>query len=495
MIGDDEYRRITKAANDYAYYDGYQHKHQADDNYYVRADQVKRPAGLDYDPTRFRVNYFKSFIKRKAHWQFGGKHGINVKPRQIDPTVDRLKTDYEASAEQLVENARAADYESLLTQVWRDNNMHEKLLTAAQDRLIAGRVACKIVFIPKTGRIKYVFHADTETFPIYSDDDADELVACNFIKPIKFGDDDNIDYLRKQSFVLDDETGECFISEGIYNGDAELVKEITPKTSMGLDFIPVVLFAVDRVKGITNEPMTELDDMREITDKLNALNEDAIDSLKFEMFPINVFSGATPGDIAKLEIAPGATIALKGDGNVSPTASKLESGFNYTNSLKETYNRLKGSLHDITNVPSIVPQDLNFGGINSDTLQIMFHDIIQDTQEHWLSWGAGLEELNEKTARYLQKRADAKTFKYNQEHVKGIGEHYDNEIKFVLPLPDNRSELVELLMAEVSNGFESQKGAVTRLGTENPLVKVNEIEAEQRRSSERNREATDPYNG
>lgn len=371
--------------------------------------------------------------------------------------------------------------------------MHEKLLKAAQDRLIAGRVACKIVFIPKTGRIKYVWHADTETFPIFSDDDVDELIACHFIKTVDYGDDDSVDYIRKQSFVLRDDV--CYVSEGIYNDRAELVREIMAETSTGLDFVPVVLFSVDSVKGVTSEPMSELDDMREITDRLNELNEDSIDSLKFEMFPVNVFTGATPGDIAQLEIAPGATISIKGDGEVRPDAKKLESGFNYVQSLDKTYSRLKGALHEVTSVPNIVPQELNFGGINSDALQIMFHDIIQDTQEHWLSWGSDLEELNEKTARYLLERVESEVFRYNKEHVKSIDGFYDNEIKFVLPLPDNRAELVALLTDEVASGFESQKGAVTRLGTENPLVKVNEIEAEEKRNTERNKEATDPYSG
>ena len=57
-------------------------------------------------------------------------------------------------------------------------------------------------------------------------------------------------------------------------------------------------------------------------------------------------------------------------------------------------------------------------------------------------------------------------------------------MRFVLPLPDNRKELVELLEMETLAGFESTKGAMERLGVENIQAKTQEIESE--RSKRRN---------
>ena len=51
-------------------------------------------------------------------------------------------------------------------------------------------------------------------------------------------------------------------------------------------------------------------------------------------------------------------------------------------------------------------------------------------------------------------------------------------MRFVLPLPDNRKELVELLDLEVAAGFESSKGSMERLGVENVQAKIQEIESE-----------------
>jgi len=138
-------------------------------------------------------------------------------------------------------------------------------------------------------------------------------------------------------------------------------------------------------------------------------------------------------------------------------------------------------MHEISGLPQIVPQELNFGGLNGEALQVLFHDIITDTEEHWLSWGYNLAELHEKSIRYLQARVTRRNFGYDRDVIRAIGDNYMNEMRFVLPLPDNRKELVELLDLEVAAGFESSKGAMERLGVENIQAKVQEIESERNR--------------
>src|SRR5690606_41356826 len=98
-------------------------------------------------------------------------------------------------------------------------------------------------------------------------------------------------------------------------------------------------------------------------------------------------------------------------------------------------------------------------------------------------------ELREKSIRYLQARLSEPNFAYDKDVVRRIGENYKSEIKFQLPLPDNRKELVELLDLEAAAGFESTKGAIERLGVENVQAKKQEIEGERSRV----RASSDPY--
>mgnify|MGYP003456397541 FL=1 len=221
-IGAEEHQRLQTQYRNYLYYDGYQHKGASDE--LVKAEDVPRPPGLDYDPTRFVSNYARLLVSKKAKWQMSGAHGIDVKVRQLGA---------EDSPEQQAEYKRAEAYEAIITQLRRENNAKSRLIQAARDRLIAGRVAVKILFNPTNGRLKWVWHPDTETFPIYSEDDFEDLIACHFVREKTI---DGELFYQKQTFEMID--GECWLSEGLYNAELKRVKVITEKASMGLAFLP-----------------------------------------------------------------------------------------------------------------------------------------------------------------------------------------------------------------------------------------------------------------
>lgn len=477
-LGNETWQRINRQIRDYEYYKGRQHVDPLTGQL-VYADQLERPPGLDYDPTRFNTNYFKSFIDKKARWLMSGKHGISVEPRQIDDVESA-----QPSPEQHAENERAEGYEKLLYQLWRENRMRTSLIKAARDYLIARRVAVKIEYSERTGKMRWIWKPDTEVVPVYSDADMTELIAVHFVSSEETGDGRTI--ISKESFTLD-EQGRCFYEFAEYNEALERIRTIVDKSPTGLNFIPVVLIAVP---GLSAEEMdtSEIGAMRAITDRLNAMNEDAIDALKFEMFAMTALLNVPEGTSSKVEIAPGAVIEVTGSGlqgEASPDVKRIEGKFQWSAAFDAQYGRLKGALHEITSLPNIVPQELNFGGLNGDALHVLFQAIIQETEEHWLEWEAALCELHEKTTRYMQARVDRPNFAYDRELLRAIGNDYECEIKFVLPLPDNRRDLVELLSDETASGFESIAGAMHRLGVENVTAKKQEIEAE--RASRRRR--------
>src|SRR5690625_1160999 len=476
-LGKETAERISRQLDNYDYYSGKQHR----DEYgrLVKADELPRPPGLDYDPTKYATNYFKAIVDRKARWQMGGRHGISVPRRQIDPIEDVLADDYEPSEAQRKENERAENYERLLYQLWDENKMRARLIQAARDRLIADRVVCKIVFNDRTGKLRWIFRPDNEYIPVYSDDDFEDLVGANFVKPVKFDrNDEEIDALQIQKFTLEDD-GMAYVEEAIYReSDLALLRTITEKTSLGLDFIPVQEFPVNELLSETLGD-SEISALREQNDVLNQMNEDAIDSLKFEMFEILAILNATPGAADKVQVAPGALMEVQSEGDSkSADIKKVSGNFGWKEAFKDQYNRVKSAMHEISGLPQIVPQELNFGGLNGEALQVLFHDIITDTEEHWLSWGYNLAELHEKSIKYLQSRVHRPSFSYDKKVVLDIGDDYTNEMRFQLPLPDNRRELVELLDLEVAAGFESNKGAMERLGVENVQAKLQEIESE-----------------
>lgn len=478
-LGKREFDRIQRQLTFYQYYEGKQHKDEAT-GALVKASELTRPVGLDYDPTRYATNYFKSFVQRKSRWQFGGKHGLVVNPLQIDPLEKTVEEGYKPSTAQEAENKRAKAYEELLYKLWKENKMREKLLQASRDRLIAGDVVAKLMFNGNTGKLHVIFRPATEFVPVYSEDDFEELIAGHFIQERE--DDEGKRIYWKQTFSL--ENGVCYLEEALYDESLKVIRTITPKASMGLDFLPLVTFPVQDLSGeaINN---TEAEDLKEQNDILNGLNEDAIDSLKFEMFSMTALIGVPEGTANKVQIAPSAVLEISGGMNGQQVqVQKVEGGFRWKEAYKDTYARVKGAMHEITHLPQIVPQELNFGGLNGEALHVLFHSIIQETEEHWLVWQDRLQELHEKAIRYLQARTGNGKFAYDKAVLAQIGDRYDHEIKFVLPLPENRKELVELLAIETASGFESSKGAIERLGVTDADLKQKQIQAEKQANME-----------
>lgn len=492
-LGADTVERLRAQFENYEYYDGKQHFNTAGE--LVKAKDLEQPPDLDYTPTRYATNYFKTVINRKARWQMSGKHGIHVPREQVDTIEDTMVPGYVPSDAQIKANERAEGYEKLLYQLWHENKMRARLLSAARDRLIADRVVCKIVYNPNTGRLKWVWRPDTEFIPVFSDDDFEEMIACHFIrqKVVEDSSGDEVNAIQKQTFTLEGEgeTRQCYLEETvILADDLSVFETITPHSPMGLDFIPVVMFPVNDLLAENNGD-SEVADLREQNDILNQMNEDAIDSLKFEMFGMTAIINAPEGTGGLLRIAPGAVLEARGvqDG-MAPSIKKIENGFKWKEAFKDQYMRVKAAMHEISSLPQVVPQEMNFGGLNSDTLQIMFHDIINDTEEHWLAWDYGLQELHEKSIKYLQARSGEGNMKYDKAVIRAIDtEVLKPEMRFVLPLPDNRADLVQLLAEEMANDLESKAGAMERLGVENVQAKKQEIKNEKQEMMQ----LEDPY--
>src|SRR5690606_13304514 len=153
--------------------------------------------------------------------------------------------------------------------------------------------------------------------------------------------------------------------------DLALLKTIQPKTPLGLDFIPVQEFPVSELLS-ENIGDSEISALREQNDVLNQMNEDAIDSLKFEMFEPIAITNAAPGAAANISVAPGAIYEIQSQGDTkSADVKKVVGNFAWKEAFKDQYMRVKGAMHEISGLPQIVPQELNFGGLNGEALQVL----------------------------------------------------------------------------------------------------------------------------
>lgn len=469
-LGAAEIERINRIQSNYDYYNGKQDEDEFGNPIY--ATDSDDWDGKDYRPAKYWTNYFKAFIKRKSRWQMAGNHGINVVPE-----------DDEESSIQL-----AQDIEKILYKLWKDNDMESTKMQLARERLIAGSLACKLVFNQRTGKMHWIWHRATEVFPMYSKDGFNDLIGCDFLVVQEDDEDpDKVQYVR-QSFRLDEDTYECWYDETLFREDLTVKRVITPKTYLGLQFIPVVVFDINTL-ATTSSHFEDIEDMKVITNIINDMMEDANDSLRFEMFAMTVVKNADLSKSEEIQIAPGAILKINsGNNSHAADVETVEATFQWKETFKDQYNRLKSALHELNGIPQISPAELNFGGMNDRALQVLYQEIIQETQEHWLKWDRDFADLFQKSIWYLKARSSNANFRYDKETLNKIDE-IETEMNFVLPLPDDRSALVDLIIREVEGGLESRTNGMQRLGVKAPEEKMTQIYEEIKRGMQER----DPY--
>ncbi|WP_046132554.1 phage portal protein [Bacillus sp. TH008] len=482
-LGSKEFQRIVDEIKLYRRYEG---------DLNVWTDYVK-PKEIDYEPTQLTMNYPRKLIDSTAAWQFEKEPKVTVPPDVLDDPADMVKPGYTPSPLQEEENSRAKAKERLLTWVWEENRMHEKLLAAAKDRAISRTgVYARLHYDTRRGEIKILWHPSTEVIAVHNEWDVDQLDEVHFVAWL----DEEQTKLWKLSYYLewegDEETGnyDCKIEEAIYDDGLSLVEKRVERKSMGLDFIPVVHIPTEKLSGQTSG-FSELEKLIETADEIDRKLSDYSDALRFEMFAITLLTNVEYDPKNPFKIAPGAIWDL---GETSkeigePDAKKLESGFKFKEAIEAYLDRLQKRLHEISEVPMVNTADMNTGGINDMALKLLYSSIISKTQRAWIVWQSRLQTLNEYILRYMKARQDHPRFKYEKEWLAQVDDNYGSKIVFGLPLPEDQKALVEQLGEEIANEMESIKGAIVRSGKDNPEAKFMEI------LQERNlkKQAEDPY--
>ncbi|MDQ0270733.1 phage portal protein [Cytobacillus purgationiresistens] len=480
-LGQSEWHRILDEMRLYRRYEG---------DLNVWSDYIK-PDKIDYDPTLLTINYPRKMVDTIAAWQFEKEPKVTVPPDVLDDPALMLKPNYSPSSEQEAENSRAKAKERLLTWVWEDNRMHEKLLAAAKDRAITrSGVYARLHYDNRRGEIKILWHPSTEVIAVYNEWDVDQLDEVHFTAWL----DEEQTKLWKLSYYLvwREDTGvyDCEIEEAVYDGFVTKQTERVVRQSMGLDFIPVVHVPTEKLSGQT-EGYSELEKTIEIADEIDRKMSDYSDALRFEMFAITLLSNVDADPKNPYQVAPGGLWDL-GDGDKElgePKAAKLESGFKFKETIEAYLDRLQKRLHEKVEVPLVNTADMNTGGINDMAVQMMFSAIISKTQRNWIIWQSRLQTLNEYILRYMKARQDDPRFKYDKEWLSKVDGYYSSRIVFGLPTPQDQKALVEQLSEEIASEMESIKGAIARSGKDNPEQKFMEI------LQERNlkRQSQDPY--
>ena len=361
LYGSAVLRDIGRTIELYDFYDG-------------KGQDWNTPAGLDYKPTKKRVNLVKKLIKREAGFMFG--------------RTPELTLTSEAAASGALDEAQTT-----LDGVLRRSGFKNKLIQAGRDCFIGKRIAIKVSG-GKDKDIRVSFRPSTEFVYSVMDDDCDVLSKIIFFYQINNEPLREDQRIWKQKYFLDN--GRCILNEGIYDGYGRLI-EGGQDADTGLDFIPCYVVIND---GLTGDMMGE-SDVEELIDLQNAynhLNSDDADALKFNMFPQTVATDVKAESLESMRISPGALVDLQtdpavSDGGRQAKLDKLESSFSYSERFEAAINRTKNDMFDLLSVPNVSLEQLKGLMQSGKSMKALYWELITRCEDKWASWEPAMEWL------------------------------------------------------------------------------------------------------
>jgi len=443
----DKQLEIINTLIEYAdWYDGESFKHI--ENRYPEYRTAK-----DYTPTKLTINLARYIVNKLAGWQF------------------EMAVDYNCTPD----GGRYDEIEEDIYQIHKDNNLDAKLLQAATECNIAGGVPIKLKYDSEAKQVKVMPRNRIECFPIYEFDDYENITKVNFVA---FIDEDTI---WKQTYELvKDISGKkvCYIEEATYDVKNNLqvkdrILEYQPLGANGrwLDFIPVYIIPnmpqIGEVWGTS-----ELKDLIPLFEEIDKKYSDLSDSLKFDMFAITVLLNT------KVPVGADGKPKLKGHAgavwnlaqmastdNIRPDVFKLQSTFNYIDTLKYHIDSLVALVYELSEVVNLsVDRISGLGSLSGVALKLLFAAILSKTRKKNTIWSAKLRDM---WFGILKMKAVYEGY--------DIPDDLDIDIITHSPMPQNELEQVEVVTDKISAGLMSVTRAMNELQIEDPEAEIAKI--------------------
>jgi hypothetical protein len=399
-----------------------------------------------YNPATVTVNYTRKIIDKLASFQFETPIDISVTSEANEKLSDVVEED--------------------LYDWHKRNKMDLKLIQASKEHNISGGVVFKLIPDDELGEAKVYIRGRIEVFPVYDFDDYEKLVKVHFIA---FMDEYTI---WKQTFQMIGDT--CFIEEAIYDTKQieepkEVLQEFEPLKANGkpLDFMPVYIIpnlpSLGEVWGLS-----EIKDLIPLQDEINKKYSDLSDSLRFEMFAITVLLNiADTADNTTLQTKPGATWQLFGGdptGGTKPSVEKLESTFQYIESLKYHLDSIKSIMFELSDVVQLEGRKIeSIGNLSGVALKILYGNMASKINQKNTIWIPILEDI------YRDSLKIKSAYGYKVPDDMGL------QLIPHVPIPQNKLEEIQVIAQKLSFNLTSVRAAMDELGVENPEMLIKEI--------------------
>lgn len=287
-------------------------------------------------------------------------------------------------------NMACSAYQMYLNNVLKENRISNRMVKAAKDCLIGGRIAIFINFNSEDG-IKITFSPALEF--VYEVDEYEQLTKIVGFFSLNDTNDAEEQRLYKKKYWMKD--GKCHVSEGIYNGSGALVESKIDDLTTEFTYIPAYVITNSCLTGEI-QGRSEMEGLIEYEEYYNRLSNLDIDSERQGMNPIRYTVDASPKSVSGLSVAAGAFWDLQSDpsapnDSVSARVGTLENSMSYSATLNTTLERIKNTMYEQLDVPEVSSSDLKGIVTSGKTLKAIYWGLIVRCDEKMLDWRPALE--------------------------------------------------------------------------------------------------------
>lgn len=364
----------------------------------------------------------------------------------VDITVDADRKDESIKGEQ-------DKYQKLIDKIRDATALNGKILKAAKDCFIGKRVAYVVDFDTNTGNVIVSFVPSIGF--VYSTDDANNDIINKLIIFYSINDMERKEEQRIYKKKYEMMNGKCVITEGIYNGLAEVVEEKKP---INTEF-PYIPGGVILNGGLTGDMFGESDiaKIAELESYYNKLNASDIDAERKNMNPITYTIDADSNSTKNLSRASGAYWDLSSDMNQEGKQAQIgtiEPKMGYSDALASTLSRMKTSAYEILEVPETSSDALKGVVSSGKTLKAIYWGLMVRCDEKFIAWSAGIRHIAETIIDGCILYPDCAKH-YIDETINEI--ECDFVVENNYPIQDDINEEKEMDLQEVHNKVRSKK--------------------------------------
>lgn len=426
--------------------------------------------------------YFMDFYKGK-HWEEAGEfnpayggtnfvneeftrrtwnHGKNIVDKLVaflvkQPFSVKLPEELEDDEQEVLK---------LLESVWEANEKEEFAYNMAQMGSITGDCFVKVsydedFYAEGVGELKFEVLDSRTVIPVFDGKDRHKMIGCRIQYPIYEVQEDG----GKKKVLYQEVHTESTILTLI---DGEVVNA-APN--------PLAEMLVVHIK---NEPLpferfgrSDLEDLILPNKEWNEKISDISEILAYHAAPITIIKGARVQQLEKGARKVWGGIPKDGDVENLSLNEDLSASMDYLDKLRtfiaetgDVPQESQGALQEVSNT-------------SGSALHLQYQPILDRIQRKQICYGKGLRQLNRLILRFYE-AVGAIDLPEDISPAK----KYKTSIEWGDSLPRDRSIDLADISTEIGLGIESKKGALKRLGEENPEAKLEEVKEDQLEQAE-----------